>query len=92
MAACFQLIPKGTEIPEPLNYVDERICAQMGEPVHPHKWVFNWHGVIGFKLALGDSWEKVKADLAEDGWPHSKELLQVADWLEKHYEVRCWRG
>jgi hypothetical protein len=99
MAAYFQLRRKGEPDSEPidLNALDEEICKRYGETPHERRYYLGWYDSIGFRLALGDSWDAIRAGLQ----PEEKDddayrdvlsrLREIATWLEEQFEVRAWR-
>jgi hypothetical protein len=94
----YQLIPKGKSEPAILNKIDEAICRDVFQcEVHPTKWCRDWHNQIGFALSVGDSWEKIDADLKADMEKETDEsakdwfrdLLKISAYLQEHYGVNC---
>ena len=59
MSVCFQLFAIGSDKGEPLNQVDEAICKHFGVEVHPTLYYHDWFDVIGFRLALGKTWDEI---------------------------------
>lgn len=94
MAACFQLIKKGTEEPALLNSIDEELCAHFNVPVHPNDWYKNWYNTIGFRLALGKTFDEIKPELQKlaEEYPDSEcpQLVLIVDYLQEHYESTNW--
>ena len=95
MPACFTLTPKGEETPDSLGRVDAKICAHFGAPVHPKFFLWEWYTMIGFRLAMGRTWEEIRQSFREgiadnefvDGYT---KLLEVVDFLEATYEPCSW--
>lgn len=87
MAAYFTLTPKGATAPQELTIVDETICIVFNSPVDPRDWYLNWYNVIGFALAMGQTFAQIHQELAST----LPELLPVVDFLASHYEVDSWR-
>ncbi len=89
MPNCFTLTRKSTG-PVPLNKIDEEICAMMGVPFHPVKYHQGWYGTIGFALAMGDTFEKIKADIAKGDWVPKEPLLKIVNWLDTNFVANAW--
>lgn len=85
MPNCFQLVPIGTDIPENLNAVDEKICRLLGQDVHPKYYAADWFNELGFYYALGRTFAEVRESVAG-----SDRLTKINDWLEKNYTINCW--
>lgn len=99
MAAYFQLRRKGEPDSEPidLNALDEQICARYGEKPDAVRYYYGWYDSIGFRLALGDSWDAIRASLQPDEKDNEEyravleRLREIATWLEEQFEVKAWR-
>lgn len=76
--------------PVPLRKVDEEICAMMGVPVHPRLYHLDWYGTIGFALAMGDTFEKIQADIVKGDWVPMGPLLHIATWLDENFVANAW--
>src|SRR5581483_8026268 len=89
--------PKGE--PVPLNKIDEEICQLFGATVHPKYWCNNWYNTIGFAIAMGDDWNKIRqrrmdeindpkttAEMKE--WAEYD--LKIIDYLEANYTYDTW--
>lgn len=87
MPACFSLTLKGAEKASNLVDIDEELCQAFGEPIHLEHWFRNWYNLIGFCLAMGDSFDQVRERLKEG----DTDLREVIDWLEERYDPSCWR-
>ncbi len=83
MPNCIQFTKKGEVVPAKLAEVDEAICKHVGVKADPDLWYISWFNVIGFMLAVGMTWEKVRGDV------HGP-MLVVTDFLEMNYNVRVW--
>lgn len=92
MAACFQLTDKTTGEPVDLVKIDERICVEVLHCApHATQYAERWYEIIGFKLAMGKTFEEVQADLTshdEDEW-YAK-LRAIATFLDMHYTANAW--
>lgn len=93
MPACYQLIDKKTGKPEVLQEIDRKMCEAFNQPCDPTKWFHNWHNEIGFRLAIGQSFEDIKKEYEgyvtnpeSDGERNYYSLsLEVLRWLEDNY-------
>lgn len=86
MPVCFQLFRKGEEEPTPLQTIDEELCAHFQQPIHPTRYLDGWYDSIGFRLACGDSWKKIREELKE-----YEGLLLICSYLEKNFDPHHWR-
>lgn len=86
MPNCFSLTRKGETEPTSLSAIDEELCALLGTPVHPTRYVEGWFDSIGFALACGRSWEQIK--LFSD--PREDNLRKIITHLETNYSVDAW--
>lgn len=91
MPICFELISKETMLAERLQTVDEKLAAAMGEPLHDDKWCYNWYNRIGIMLAGGGGFNGCRECWDDPDDPDTPIMHKVIDWLEQHYDVRCWR-
>ena len=82
MPVCFELTPKGEELPVKLVEVDRKMCEAFNAPVHPDYWFQNWNNVIGLGLACGQTWERLREVNADD-----PEMVCIINWLEDRYDV-----
>ena len=87
MPACFTLCRKGSKEPVQFTTIDEELCAALGKTCDSVKWYLGWYDIIGFKLAIGKTWEQIIADLEEYD---DKELLAVTRWLMEHFDSDAW--
>jgi hypothetical protein len=81
--------------PEKLVTVDERICHHFGVKPHEKYWFRDWENVIGLRLALGWSWDRIREDLnncRSKAVPDDviDDLIKIASWLEQHYDTDAW--
>ncbi len=98
MPNCFQLIPVGSSEAEPLSTIDEKLCALVGEPIHPKNYVLGWFDNIGFSLSCGKTFDDIKQrlakELAEETDPNyipwQEKLLTMAEYLSEHYTINAW--
>jgi hypothetical protein len=86
--------------PVPFVTIDEEICAAFEVAPHPYLYFVGWYDDIGFSLAMGKSWDEIRAGHAK--WrtdaegkgdrefaEHLTTLSKVATWLEERFEVDC---
>ena|SRR5258707_9341031 len=99
MPVCFQLCPKGyPDKPAHFIAIDEAMCAALGQPCDPEKYLWGWYDTIGLRLALGSSFEKMISEWedARDGANGSgnayiDRMIQMAQWLSANYVSDSWR-
>lgn len=82
MAAYFELISKTTGKPTIFQTIDDEMREHFGEPESTTQWLENWYNTLGLSIALGGTWETLRAD-----WPNKS---RIVDWLEQHYTTRAW--
>lgn len=85
MPNCFQLTRKGEKEPSPLLTIDKEMCDHFGEECDPKLWFRNWYNTIGFLLATGSDWAKIRETY--DDSPH---MLEVIEYLEANYTFDAW--
>ena len=85
MPNCFQLTLKGATEASTLSSVDEAICAHLGVPVHPTRYVRGWFDCIGLSLAMGRDLAWIRERFSDD-----PDMLRIASFLEEHYQVSAW--
>ena len=71
--------------PTPLAKIDEEICQMLGVDVDPKLYAFGWYDVIGFRLAMGQSFAQIKAEVQ-----NYKPMPQICDWLEENFVPDAW--
>lgn len=52
--------------PMALQHIDDGIAEYLGVPSDPEHWCFGWYDVIGFRLALGQTWQQIDAHLFDN--------------------------
>jgi len=87
MAVCFQLLDKTTQEPTPLAQIDDRICEHLGVESHPKMYHAGWYDTIGFCLACGDSFDKIRTT-----FEHDDEYQKIINFLDEHYTPKSWCG
>lgn len=107
MPNCFQLTRK-TELdkgPVGLNTIDAELCGVLGREVHPTCYVRGWFDYIGWKLAMGSSFQEIREhiqgmldDMAEDGSGeqdvasvnHASDMLKLCNYLDANFTSDAW--
>lgn len=104
MPNCFQLTRK-TEPekgPVSLNAIDAELCGVLGREVHPTAYCMGWFDYIGFKLAMGRSFEEIKAkiisSIAENQGAgkeagdveYYQDMLTLANYLDANFTSDSW--
>ena len=94
---CFQLARKSEpEKPIALSVIDEEMCQHFKAECDPIKYHACWFDIIGFKLAMGQSFIKIVASLAKSmsEMPQYKDdylhLIEIALWLDEHFTSDSW--
>jgi hypothetical protein len=83
MPNCFQLLRDGAAVP--LAAIDEEMCRHFESPCHPIYYYANWYDTIGYKLAMGQSFDQIRETLT--AYP---QLVKIANWLEQNFAVSSW--
>lgn len=66
--------------------LDERICAHVGDEVHPNDYCRGWRMQVAFWLAIGKSFEFIENMHREDGvWDDY--LGPVVEYLRDNYDT-----
>lgn len=78
----FQLIRKTTGQAAVLQDVDAEMCQHFNVPCDPKLWYLNWYNIIGFPLAMGESFARLAADCGDH-----QESLAVVEWLDSNFTV-----
>lgn len=85
MPNCFMLRCKVTDKPVNLQEVDDAMRVHFNaEPSATH-WYRGWYDLIGFGFALGRTADELRAMF--DDQP---DLIQILDWITKHYTPDAW--
>ncbi len=105
MPNCFQLTRKGEREPTALQAINAELCAAFNEPCNPVDWFHGWYNYIGFCLAMGKTFEWLKAEChkfslekSTDGSPEANgqhaaywlKMLAIAEWLDEHFTADAW--
>lgn len=98
MAINFQLTRKGETEPKLLWAVDAELCWHFRAEHRESRWFADWYDLIGFKLALGDTWAEIRHKLRDFDsaydWIWDNDIIDVVNWLEANYTVNSfsdWR-
>lgn len=79
MAVYFALTRKGDKQKLPFLLVDDEIREALKAGPNPLEYYLNWYGIVGFKLALGHTFTKIRENVDE-------ELLPVIEFIENNYD------
>lgn len=94
----YELMDKLTgEIPS-LDYIDKQMCLLLGKPYNRQQFCYignkpeyaewlNWNTTVGLAMAMGKTWDQIR-----ELWSDNDEILAIVDFLERNYEVICWRN
>jgi hypothetical protein len=85
MPNCFTLTRKSDldAGPVPLAKIDEEMCVFFAVAVDPMKYYLHWFDLIGFRLAIGHTFEEIISDSSE-------RLKPVARWLQENFTPNVW--
>lgn len=84
MAVYFQLNDKVTKQPAIFQKIDDEMRAAFNAPSDPDQYYERWYDTVGFALALGHRWDKIK-----ELFPSKSAIV---DWLAERYEPDNWAG
>jgi len=87
MPNCFQLLRDGVAVP--LATIDEEMCRHFDEPCHPTRYCECWYDVIGYGLAMGQSFDQIRSQIKSDFAEYPR-LVEIADWIEQRFSVSSW--
>jgi len=66
--------------------LDERICAHVGDEVHPNDYCRNWKNCVALWLAIGKSYDHIENMHREDGvWDDW--LGPVVEYMRDNYDA-----
>ena len=95
MPNCIQLISRETNEATKFSTIDDRLCQWLGVEPDKERYHAAWYDIIGFRLALGQSFAQIKEYFTKemqtskysDEYAH---LWRIADWLETNYTCNAW--
>ena len=100
MPNCFQLTRKSEldKGPVKLDQIDQEMCDHFKEPCDPKKWYCWWYDIIGFKLAMGKTFDQIKDDLKSerdkaeenDIKQVNQKWLDITEWLDENFTSNAW--
>ena len=91
MPAYFQLYPKNSDEPAKFADVDDKMRAHFNAPPDPDKYLCGWYDSIGMRLALGQSFDEIRAEwFSYNEAEGYDELIDILDWLEANYTPNSW--
>ena len=108
MPVCYQLYRKSNqqEGAVKLQIVDEEMCAHFNEPVHETRWYYDWHNSIGFRLAMGKTFEQIRTEFAKEAAEDRAAIeagrtkpefcydypkaIEICNWLEANFTTDSW--
>jgi hypothetical protein len=94
MPNCFALYrlndPKKTFVS--LSKIDEEICEMMNVPCDEKKYYYGWYDIIGFRLAMGETFDDMISGNEAKGIGALEDPIyqQIARWLEANYGSDAW--
>lgn len=86
MPNCFRLLRGGVAVP--IVDVDAEMCRYFSADCDPNRWFRGWYDFVGFDLAMGKSFDEIRASYRED--PYLIYLIEVVDWVEANFTVDSW--
>ena len=90
MPNCFLFVSKETKTIVDLNKVDEEICGFLGIEVHPTNYAAGWFDCIGFRLAIGKTWDDMETEFAAQGNKWYDRQLKIVRFLRERYDSSAW--
>ena len=100
MPNCFQLIDKSTGKAENFARIDSLICEHYGVPEHETKFFMLWYDVIGFKLACGHSFARIREAMRNQVIEDIKNgdfssifeewIIRITYFIEARYTSSAW--
>lgn len=104
MPVCFQLYDKTRpgEGPVTLQEIDRLMCEHFEQPCDPIKYLNGWYDSIGFRLALGKSFEEIRGQFdgyileekargnPNQGVEFYENSLRILAWLEERYTTNSF--
>lgn len=96
MPNCFQLIDKVTKEPVILAKLDDDLRVHFKQPPDESKYLWFWYDVIGFKLAMGESYEDIRNGFKQSMQERPnlaaeyQDLMDVLAYIEERYDPNTW--
>ena len=98
MPNCFSLSRKSKreEGPVKLSLIDDEICHHFNVVPDAIEYYAYWYDIIGFKLAMGKTFDEIKKDLAErivekPEWNDEyTRLIEITNWLDENFVANAW--
>lgn len=103
MPVCFDLTPRADpgHGPMMLQDIDKVLCDALGQPCHPKYWLVGWYDYIGFRLAVGSTFDKLIAEFqdylvkdaksGDESFKKTALLLACAIYLRDNFISNAWR-
>jgi len=98
MPNCFQLVRKSDPSAGPVRLVEiDEICKHFNEIPDPVKYYWSWYDIIGFNLAMGESFEDQRKRFVTE--QHDNEgdkalvyarLIEIVDFLDQNFTPNSW--
>jgi hypothetical protein len=95
MPNCFSLTRKcditATSTPGPvaLQKIDDEMREHFKAPPSDSEWFGGWYNAVGFRLALGMSFEQILED-ARERYPNGSQGIEIVEWLQEHFVADAW--
>lgn len=83
----FTLTPVDGDKPAAFADIDDRMREHFGVEPDSEKFYLSWYDTVGLALALGRSWDEIKA---LDFW--SDDEIAMIAWLSTNYTPDAWSG
>jgi hypothetical protein len=89
MPNCFSLTRKSKPDKGPVSLIeiDEEICKLFEIEPNDRVYYRGWVDWIGFLLACGHSFEKIRQD---KGIQSDEQMLQICNYLDENYTSQAW--
>jgi hypothetical protein len=91
----FMLSRKTDSDRKPVRFVeiDEEMCAHFGVAVHETSYYCGWYDWIGDRIAVGQSFEKMREDIRAVTTLSAADLqrtLEIIDFLDARFTTDAW--
>jgi hypothetical protein len=84
-----------TDGPDAFIKLDNDMCAHFGVNPDPNEFYKDWLGILGWRIALGSTWDEIRSEFHEmtSGYPAEAQdltppYLRIIDWLEQYSQKR----